>query len=309
MKRYVISRVGQAIFTVWAITAILFFLTRLVGDPVSLMLPQEATEEDRQMLTRQLGLDKPIYMQYINYIRDAAQGDFGQSFVWKAPAAPLIIERIPATIELAFGALVFAVLIGIAAGIISSLRPGSWIDRTTMGVALFGQAAPFFWVGLMLILLFSVKLRLLPTSGRGGLTSLILPSITLGMWSTAALARLTRSRMREVLSKEYIKLARLKGLKETSVVLKHALRNAGVPIITLIGLELGSMLGGAVVTETVFAWPGIGRMVVESVLMRDYAVVSGITLFISLTFVGLNLIIDLTYGIIDPRVKLSKRSI
>jgi len=309
LKRYVISRVGQAIFTVWAITAILFFLTRLVGDPVSLMLPQEATEEDRQMLTRQLGLDKPIYMQYINYIRDAAQGDFGQSFVWKAPAAPLIIERIPATIELAFGALVFAVLIGIAAGIISSLRPGSWIDRTTMGVALFGQAAPFFWVGLMLILLFSVKLRLLPTSGRGGLTSLILPSITLGMWSTAALARLTRSRMREVLSKEYIKLARLKGLKETSVVLKHALRNAGVPIITLIGLELGSMLGGAVVTETVFAWPGIGRMVVESVLMRDYAVVSGITLFISLTFVGLNLIIDLTYGIIDPRVKLSKRSI
>ena len=309
MKRYILSRIGQAMFTIWAITAILFVLTRLVGNPVDLMLPQEATEEDRQMMTRQLGLDKPIYIQYINYIRDAVRGDFGESFVWKAPAAPLIIQRIPATIELAFGAILFAVFIGITSGIISSIRPGSWIDRSIMSVALFGQAAPFFWVGLMLILLFSVKLKLLPTSGRDGFESLILPSITLGMWSTAALARLTRSRMREILSKEYIKLARLKGLKEGKVVVKHALRNAGIPIITLIGLELGSMLGGAVVTETVFAWPGIGRMVVESVLMRDYAVVSGVTFFISFTFVMLNLIIDLTYGIIDPRVKLSKRQV
>lgn len=309
MKRYILSRIGQAMFTIWAITAILFVLTRLVGNPVDLMLPQEATEEDRQMMTRRLGLDKPIYIQYINYIRDAVRGDFGESFVWKAPAAPLIIQRIPATIELAFGAILFAVFIGITSGIISSIRPGSWIDRSIMSVALFGQAAPFFWVGLMLILLFSVELKLLPTSGRDGFGSLILPSITLGMWSTAALARLTRSRMREILSKEYIKLARLKGLKEGKVVVKHALRNAGIPIITLIGLELGSMLGGAVVTETVFAWPGIGRMVVESVLMRDYAVVSGVTFFISFAFVMLNLIIDLTYGVIDPRVKLSKRQI
>jgi peptide/nickel transport system permease protein len=268
----------------------------------------EATEEARQLLTRQLGLDKPIYLQYIKYLTDIAHGDFGESFVWKRPAGPLIVERIPATIELALGALIFAVLVGIGAGLIASIRPGSWIEKITMGFALIGQAAPFFWVGLMLILLFSVKLGLLPTSGKGGLDSLILPSITLGMWSTAAIARLTRSRMREILSQEYIKLARLKGLTEIRIILKHGLRNASIPIITLIGLELGSMLGGAVVTETVFAWPGVGRMVVEAVLMRDYAVVSGVTIFISVSFVGLNLLIDLTYGIIDPRVRLSNRS-
>lgn len=309
MKRYVVSRFAQAIFTIWVVTLIVFILTRLVGDPVSLMLPMEATEEARKNLTRQLGLDKPISLQYVDYIRNVVRGDFGESFIWKRSALLVVLERTPATFELASGALIFAVLLGIGAGVVSAVRPGSWKEKAIMGCALIGQAAPFFWVGLMLMLLFSVKLKVLPTSGRGGFSNLILPSITLGVWSTAAIARLTRSRMKEILSKEYIKLARLKGLSEGVVIFKHAFRNAAAPIITLIGLELGSMLGGAVITETVFAWPGIGRLVVEAVFNRDYAVVSCVAIFISFMFVGLNLLIDLSYGIIDPRVALGKRVI
>ena len=309
MKWYVLNRIAQGLFTIWAVTAVLFCLTRIFGDPISLMLPLEATEQDRQNLTRLLNLDKPIPVQYLYYINDVAHGNFGFSYVFRQPAAEVILKRIPATMELACGAMIFSILIGITAGMLSVLRPRTWIERISMGLALFGQAAPFFWVGLVLIMLFSVYLGLLPSSGRGGLVNLILPSITLGMWSTAAIARLTRSRMKEVLSKEYIKLARLKGLRESVIIWKHAFRNATIPIVTLIGLELGSMLGGAVVTETVFAWPGIGRLVIESVLLRDYALVSGITIFVSFIFVGLNLVIDLTYGIIDPRVALSKRSV
>jgi peptide/nickel transport system permease protein len=269
----------------------------------------EATEEARQLLTHQLGLDKPIYIQYLDYIKNIAHGDFGESFVWRRPAISIIAERIPATVELAFGGFVFAVIIGVGAGILASVRANSWTERLTMGFALFGQTTPFFWIGLMLIMIFSVELRWLPSSGREGIDSLILPAITAGIGSTAAIARLTRSRMKEIFSKEYIKLARLKGLSETVVVFKHTLRNAAIPIITLIGMELGILLGGAVITETVFAWPGIGRLAVQAVLRRDYAVVSGITIFISLVFVGINLVIDLTYGLIDPRVKLGKRSI
>ena len=219
------------------------------------------------------------------------------------------MERIPATLQLSAVAMLVALTIGIAAGILAAMRPGTWVDRVTMGGALFGQAAPTFWIGIMMVLVFSVELGWLPTGGKGEIKHIIMPGLTLGLWSTAVLARLTRSRMREVLTQEHVKLARLKGLTERSVVLKHALRSASIPIITMTGLELGTLLGGATITETVFSWPGIGRLAVEAVLRRDYAVVQCIVLFFSAAFVLLNLIIDLSYGYLDPRIKLGQKNV
>lgn len=309
MSRYIVGRVFQALVIIWLVSVFIFVIGRMIGNPVDIMVPLEAGPEVREQIIQTLGLNQPVYVQYGRFLKGILRGDFGESYRWGGrPAMQILLERIPATLELSAAAMVFALAIGVIGGILAAVRPGTWLEKVSMGGAVFGQTVPGFWIGIMMIMVFSVKLGWLPTGGRGGVAHLIMPAITLGLWSTAVLARLTRSKMIEVLSQEYIKMVRLKGLNEKRVIIKHALRNAAVPLITISGLELGTMIGGAVITESVFTWPGIGRLAVDSVLARDYAVVQAVVLLVSFAFVGINLMTDLCYGFLDPRIRLGQKA-
>jgi peptide/nickel transport system permease protein len=308
MIEYTAKRILQGLLVMWLISVAIFVIVRLIGDPVTMMLPPDVSLEVRQELMQQIGVGQPMYVQYWLYLRDLAHGDFGRSFKQQRPALDVFWERLPATLELSGAAVVIAFIFGVAAGILAATRPGTWVDKTIMSGILIGQVAPTFLTGITFILIFSVAFRWLPTGGKGGISHILMPAITLGLWSIAVLARITRSKMREVLAQEHVKLARLKGLTEKSVVFKHALRSAAIQIVTMSGLELGSLLGGATVTESVFSWPGIGSLAVESVIGRDYAVVQTIVLFVSFALVALNLAIDISYGFLDPRVKLGQKA-
>jgi peptide/nickel transport system permease protein len=242
-------------------------------------------------------------VQYVRFLADVVAGDFGTSFRHQQPALPLVLERLPATLELALAALVLAVAVALPLGIVAALHRGRLADLLAMGFAVVGQATPYFWMGIMLILVVSVELGWLPTSGRGSWRHLILPAVTLGTHFAAALARLTRTSMLEVLGQNYVTTARAKGLSECQVILTHALKNAAVPVVTLIGLQFGTLLGGAVVTETIFAWPGVGRLAVQSIFVRDYPVVQAGVFVLALSFVAINLLVDLLYGYLDPRIR------
>jgi peptide/nickel transport system permease protein len=244
-----------------------------------------------------------LWLQYVQFLGGALTGDFGTSFRHQQPALPLVLERLPATLELAGAALALAVVLALPLGILAAVYRGRLLDVLAMAFAVVGQATPYFWMGIMLILVVSVELGWLPTSGRGGLERLILPTVTLGTHFAASLARLTRTSMLEVLGQQFVTTARAKGLSERSVVLAHALKNAAVPVVTLIGLQFGTLLGGAVVTETIFAWPGVGRLAVQSVFVRDYPVVQAGVFVLALTFVAINLLVDLLYGVLDPRIR------
>jgi len=307
MKEFLFQRVLQSIVTLIGVTIIIFSIVLLTGDPTDVLLPLDAPEEVRIQVYKQLGLDKPWPIQYLTFITNAVKGDFGESLRWKVPAISLVIDRLPATIELAAVSTIFSLLIALPMGIASSIRPGSILDSLGKTIALLGQAIPPFWVGMMLILVFAVHLNILPTSGRGNWQQIIMPAITIGWFFTASVMRLTRSSMLEVLRSEYIKLARIKGLSELFVVGKHALRNAAIPVITMISLQFGSILGGAVITETIFTWPGMGRLVVEAIFARDYSVVQAGVLVFATLFVGINLCVDLLYGFLDPRIRYEGR--
>jgi ABC-type dipeptide/oligopeptide/nickel transport system permease component len=303
MFNYVIKRLLSTLPVLVGISVIVFFLLRaLPGDPAQVIAGELATQESVEAIRSQLGLDKPLYVQYAIFISSLAVLDLGKSARTGQPVISEIWSRLPNTILLAVISTGIACLLGIPAGIISAVKHYTMLDYGVMVLALFGISMPVFWLGLMFIIVFSVKFHLLPAGGIGTFWHLILPSLTLALFSTAFIARMTRSGMLEVMGQEFITTARSKGLLEKIVVLKHALRNAFIPIITVIGLQFGSLLGGAVLTETVFAWPGIGRLIVDSILARDYPMVQGIVLVFALLYILVNLTVDILYAYIDPRI-------
>jgi peptide/nickel transport system permease protein len=303
MWLYIASRLLQTLLSMLVVISIVFVLTRLSGNPVKLLLDVNATERDEQILTRYLGLDKPMPVQYAIYVKNIFLGDFGNSVLTRRPVTEHIWERLPATVELGFVAMFMSVLIGVPLGMYSAVRRGSVLDTGARVFAVLGQSMPAFWLGLMLILFFGVVLGVLPAGGRGGLAHLILPAFTLGYFTSAAILRLTRSAMLEVLGSDYIKFARLKGLHEQVVLWKHGLKNALLPVITFAVLLFVQFLGGAVVTETVFAWPGLGRLILESITTRDYPIVQAGVLVLSALYLVGNLLVDMLYGYLNPKIR------
>lgn len=303
MVRYLIGRVLQALLSMLVVISIVFVLARLSGNPVYLLLDVNATQRDLEILTRHLGLDKPWLVQYGLYVKNIVQGDFGRSVLTRRPVVEHIWERLPATVELGVVAMFLSVVIGIPIGVYSAVRRGSLLDSGARVFAVLGQSMPPFWLGLMLILFFGVILGLLPAGGRGGLQHLLLPAFTLGYFTSAAIMRLTRSSMLEVLGADYIKFAHLKGLHDQVVLWKHGLKNAMLPVITFAVMLFVQFLGGAVVTETVFAWPGLGRLILESITTRDYPIVQAGVLVLSALYLTGNLLVDLLYSWLNPKIR------
>jgi len=300
---FLASRLLRAAIALWLVSTVVFVVMRLSGDPVPLLLPSDAPQSEFARVRAELGLDRPLPVQYAVFLAHVLHGDFGQSIHFRQPAFRVVVGYLPATFELGLAAFTLALLVALPIGVISAVKRNSVIDQATMGLALVGQSAPTFFIGILLILIVSLNLGLLPTSGREGWQSLVLPALTLGAFAMASIARLTRSAVLEVLRADYIRTARAKGVTEALVVAKHTLKNAAVPIVTITGLQFGTLLGGAVVTETVFAWPGIGRLAIQSIYNRDYPVVQ-CTVFISaVLFIVINFVVDLIYGLLDPRVR------
>ncbi len=305
MLTFIISRLLQSIVVILGVLLLVFFIVHLTGDPVRIMLPPEANQEDVERLRVQMGLDRPLPEQFIRFLGGAARGDFGESLRYRGqPALKQVVQRFPATLTLAAATLAWSLPAALLLGTIAAVRRNSVIDNLATMTALLGQSLPSFWLGLMLILIFAVQFGLLPSSGYGKLQHVILPAFTLGAFFTARNTRLVRSGMSEVLEQEYIRTARAKGLGERIVLVRHALKNMAIPVVTLVGLDIGQLLGGAVVTETVFAWPGIGRLAIDSILNRDFPVLQADVFFIALAFVGINLFIDVCYTWLDPRVRV-----
>ena len=306
MPRYLLSRIIQAIVTLWLLTLVAFVMTRLTGNPLDVLLDARATEEDRAAVAQVLGLDRPLAVQYGIYLRDAARGDFGNSFKTRRSALSTVMERLPWTLELGTASFLVSLLVAVPIGVITAVKRDTTIDMAGKVLALLGQSLPTFWLGLMLILLFAVTLRWLPAGGTGGLAHLVLPSITLGWFTMAGIMRLVRSAMLDTLGEEFVVTARAKGLAEPSVVWKHALRNAVIPPLTYAGVVFVALLAGAVVTETVFAWPGVGQLVIESITFRDFPVIQIIFLLFGVMYIGMNLVVDLLYAWADPRIRLAE---
>jgi len=304
--RFVLERIAQAIVCLLVVSAIVFLLTRLTGDPVVLMLGDGSTEQDRLNLQKDMGLDQPLPVQYLAYLSKAVRGDFGQSIRTKRPALELVLERLPATLQLGLVSMAISLVLALLLGVNSAVHRGTALDHVGRLIAVLGQSLPSFWLGLILILVFAVWLRLLPTGGSGELRHLILPAVTLGWYNVAVIMRLTRSSMLDVLGAEYIKLARAKGLSESAVIWKHAFRNAALPVVTFSSIVLVVMLGGAVVTESVFAWPGVGRLLMEAITWRDFPLVQTGVMLMSALYVGVNLLVDLLYGYLNPRIRLER---
>lgn len=303
MTQFVLRRVLQGLFSILGASLIIFIITRLSGDPVVLMLPPEAPESLVEQMRERLGLHLPIWQQYLVFLRDALTGDFGNSYRWDMPVRDLILERLPATIYLASAALAFSLVLSIPFGVISAVRRGTWFDRFAKAVAMLGQAMPNFWVGLLLIVIFAIHLEWLPAFGADTPAHVIMPAIALGWYPVAAQTRIVRSAMLDVLDSDYIRMGRSVGVPEGVLIWKYAFRNAAVPLVTMMGVYFASMLGGAFVVEVVFAWPGLGRTVVEALFARDFPVVQAGVLFAAIMFVVANLLVDLSYGLIDPRIR------
>ena len=306
MRAYVFRRLGQAALTLLGVSVLVFVVLRVLpGDPAKMLLPEGAPQSAVDELNRHLGLREPLHVQYAIFIRSVVRGDFGQSFQYRAPALLVVTERLAATVQLAVAAMFLTGAVGVSLGIVAAVRRGTRYDFASTLFAVLGQSLPNFWLGIMLILLFGVALRWLPTSGFESWRHLILPAVTLAAFPTALVARLTRSSMLEILGRDYVRTGRAKGLAERAVVLRHALRNAAVPVLTVLGLQIGTLLGGAVITESVFAWPGMGKLVVDAIFFRDFPVVQTVLIFSATIFVLINLLVDLLYTVIDPRIRYS----
>lgn len=303
MLRYFLQRLLQGVVSVIGASIVIFVISRLSGDPIVLLLPTEAPPALIEQVRRDMGLAEPVWRQYLIFAGKALQGDFGQSYRWQQPALQLVLARLPATVELALAALLFSVTLAVPFGVLSAVHRGSWIDKLGKGFAMLGQAMPNFWVGLLMILVFSIHLNWLPAYGSGGPANLIMPAIALGWYPVAAQTRIVRSAMLDVLDSDYIRMGRAVGAPERVLIWKYALRNAAIPLVTILGVYFASMLGGAFVVETIFAWPGVGRTVVEAVFSRDFPVVQAGVLLTSVLFVLSNLLVDLSYGLIDPRIR------
>ncbi|MBT3055003.1 MAG: ABC transporter permease [Candidatus Thiodiazotropha sp. (ex Codakia orbicularis)] len=304
MGAFLISRLLSALIVIIGVVCLVFMLIHLVpGDPVDVMLGESAIPADREALRSSLGLDRPITVQLTDFLKGVAVLDLGDSLHTRQPVSELLASHIPATLELALAALIVTLLTAIPLGILAAVNRGGMGDWGAMGFSMLGLSIPNFWLGPLLILCFSLWLGWTPVSGREDFSSLILPAVTLGTGFAAILARMVRSSLLDVLGEDYVRTARAKGLDETRVIWRHAMRNAWLPVITLLGLQLGALLGGAVVTEVVFDWPGIGSLMIESIQKRDYPVVQGCVLFISLAYVLVNTLTDILYGLIDPRIR------
>jgi ABC-type dipeptide/oligopeptide/nickel transport system permease component len=303
VKRYVLVRLVEGLFSLFVVTVFVFVLSRATGDPVLLMLPQEATPQEIASMRAKLGVDRPVYVQYAFFVGNALRGDFGRSIQWDEPCGSLFLERFRNTLQLALAALVLAIGLGIPAGVFSAVKRGRLTDKLVTGLAVLGQSLPVFWSGLMLILVFAVQLHWLPTSGKGGLEHVVLPAVALAGFFAAAEARVTRSSMLDVLASPYVTMARIKGVPESAVVWKHALRNALLPVVTVASTSLITLLNGTVVTEIVFAWPGVGRLTVDAIFARDFPVLQTNVLFLCALVILVNLSVDILYGYLDPRLK------
>ena len=306
--RYIAGRVAQLVPVLFLISLMVFAIMHaLPGDPVQLMLAGSesgsVTPERQEELREIMGLNDPLPVQYLRFVQGAVTGDLGTSVRLRSPVLDLILERFGSTLELSLGGIFFALLIGMSTGILAAVKQGSWMDTISMMMAYIGVSLPLFWLGLLLILVFSFRLGWFPPAGQEGLRSLILPSITLGLVSAGVISRLTRSSLVEVLVEDYVRTARSKGLPGKIIMIRHGLRNAFLPVLTLLGLQFGAMLAGAVVTETVFSRPGLGRLVVSAILWKDYPLVHGIILFMATTYVLVNLVVDICYAWLDPRIK------
>ncbi len=303
MIAYITRRIGQSFVTVLLVTLIIFLIVRLVGDPTHLMLPPEATEADRDLLRHEMGLDKPVVVQYGAYLMELLRGHLGMSYRFSQPAATVVLQALGPTLYLTLSSLAFGILLGIPLGVMGAVRRGGAIDQFARIFAVIGQAAPPFLFGLLFIRLFSIQFGWLPTGGYGGPKYLALPAIALGWYSAAGIMRLTRSSMSEVLDSEYVKLARIKGVPQRVIVYRHALRNALLPVVTFTTLQFGILMGGAVSVEFVFAWPGVGRLILESISNLDYTVVQAAVTVGALIFTSVNLAVDILYAAIDPRIR------
>jgi len=320
MLRYLLRRLWQSLLVLFGISIIIFVILHLTGDPALLLLPPEATHEDIENFRELMGFNDPLFVhwppwqhldppwrfltdtQYGRFFAGVLRGDFGTSLRHQQPAMGLVLERMPATLQLTAVAMLLAVAVAVPVGVVSAVRRNSLLDHAGMVLALLGQSMPVYWLGIMFILLFAVRLNLLPAFGSGSWQHLVLPGVTLGAFSMARIARLTRSGMLEVMGQEYVRTARAKGLSQARIVLKHTLKNAAIPVITVIGLDLGTLLGGAVITETIFAWPGVGRLAVQAIANRDYAVVQAAVFMLASIFILINFLVDVLYTYVDPRV-------
>lgn len=304
MASYLLRRGMDLVLTLLGVSIVIFMIIHLVpGDPARLIVGTEATEADVRNIRRQLGLNAPLPVQYLRYLDALAKGDLGRSLRNRQPVTALLRARLPNTLTLAGASLAVTLVIGVGIGMLAAIRRGTAFDTASMVFALIGVSMPGFWLGLMLIFLFAVRLGWLPTSGAGGIKHLILPAVTLGVGNAAIIARLTRANLLEVLHQEYVRTARAKGLRPRSVLIGHAMRNAIIPTLTVLGLQWGTLLAGSVVIETVFAWPGVGRLLVDSVAVRDYPVIQACVLLFALVFMLTNLLVDVAYALLDPRIR------
>lgn len=305
--KYFVKRILQTIIVLIGVTLVTFILLNVIpGDPVNIMLEKRADPDMIARVRHEMGLDRPLYVQYFDFLKNAIHGDFGVSYFEKVPVSQMIYKSFKVTVQLGLRALGFAIIFGLSIGILSAVNRGKAIDSILMTIAILGMSAPSFWVGVILQIIFGLKLGLFPISGINLPKALVLPTIALGTRFAASLSRLTRTNMLDVMGQDYIRTARAKGVRESIVVLKHGFKNASIPIVTFLGLTIKSILEGAILTETVFGIPGIGRLMIDSIMARDIPVIQGCTIYIAAVFVIVNLIIDLTYGLLDPRVRVSK---
>ena len=305
--RFVAGRLLQALLTMLLLSVIVFALARLSGDPVSLMAPMDASQEDIERIKASYGLDKSLPVQYWHFIANAVQGDFGNSVKWDRSAAEMLLERFPATLLLSFTSMVFGLLVALPVGILSAVHRESWFDNLGKIVALAGQSMPTFWFGILLILFFALYIPIFPTSGYGVDSHLVLPTVTLGLFVAASIMRVTRSAMLDALEADYVRTARSKGVPEWRVILIHALKNGAIPVLTITALQAATILRGAVVTETVFSWPGIGKIAIDAVYGRDFPLVQGAVMLMGVIFLLVNFIVDMIYVLLDPRISYVKR--
>jgi peptide/nickel transport system permease protein len=309
MRAYITRSLLQSLIVVNGVLLIVFLMLHLTGDPAGVLMPVDATQEDLARFRKDMGFDRPLHVQYGHFLsghgetnRGVLRGDFGFSYRHEVPAMGLVVEHIPATVYLALISLIIALAIAIPAGILSAVFRNTWIDHLSSVASMFGQSLPNFWMGLMLIVVFSVYLRWLPTSGYEGPQHVILPALTAGLYATARIMRMMRSTLLEVMGLDFVRTARAKGLGEASVIVRHALKNASIPVVTLVGLELGLLLSGTVVTEVVFAWPGVGFLTVDAIINQDYPVVQAAVTLLAIMFIGVNLTVDVLYAWLDPRI-------
>jgi peptide/nickel transport system permease protein len=303
MQRYIVKRLFQTIITLFVLSMAIFLMGRLSGDPCDLLLPDEAEATEFELCAEQLGLNKPVYVQYWIWVKGAVRGDFGRAYVSGKPVIELILQRFPNSIKLGIASMIFTTIVSLPLGLIAAVKKDTWIDTVTKTLAVLGQSLPSFWLGIMLVWVLAVQFRLLPVAGIGGPKYYIMPVLTMGWWTVAAQARLLRSSMLEVLDSEYVKLARIKGVSEFTVIYKHAFRNALIPMVSFMGLHFAHVISMAMIAEVVFAWPGLGRLLYDAIKYRDFPIVQAVILVMTTVTVVVNLGVDLLYAYIDPRIR------